>query len=158
MTEIKSFHRLYRDCPTDPDRILDYFNNYNGGIINQVQPQVDNEVTPLVTKIGQIIYHFLESKDKIKMWRVLDGSNLSNICLNFSKWSSAKQWHFRNVFIFVFFTIWSNWTWTFRIVWRRRSSIDTIFDPKCKWIYRRWIKITSRYTNRKIMKRIMSQI
>ena len=66
MTEIKLFYRLYRDCPTDPDRILDYFNNYNGGIINQVQPQVDNEVTPLVTKIGKNIYHFLASKDKIK--------------------------------------------------------------------------------------------
>ena len=50
---------MYRDCPTDPDRILDYFNNYNGGIINQVQPQVDNEVTPLVTKIGKITLKML---------------------------------------------------------------------------------------------------
>ena len=41
------------EVATDPERILDYFNNYNGGIINQVQPQVDNEVTPLVTKIGK---------------------------------------------------------------------------------------------------------
>ena len=49
---------MYRDCPTDPDRILDYFNNYNGGIINQVQPQVDNEVTPLVTKIGKVTLKF----------------------------------------------------------------------------------------------------
>jgi len=52
--------RMYRDCPTDPDRILDYFNNYNGGIINQVQPQVDNEVTPLVTKI---VSEALENSD-----------------------------------------------------------------------------------------------
>ena len=66
MIETKWIYRLYRDCPTDPDRILDYFNNYNGGIINQVQPQVDNEVTPLVTKIGNNIHHFLEFKDKIK--------------------------------------------------------------------------------------------
>ena len=34
--------------------MLDYFNNYNGGIVNQVQPSVDNEVTPLVTKIGNV--------------------------------------------------------------------------------------------------------
>ena len=46
--------RMYRDCPTDPERMLDYFNNYNGGIVNQVQPSVDNEVTPLVTKIGNV--------------------------------------------------------------------------------------------------------
>merc|ERR1712165_193780 len=52
--------RMYRDCPTDPERILDYFNNYNGGIINQVQPQVDNEVTPLVTKI---VSEALENSD-----------------------------------------------------------------------------------------------
>ena len=56
---------MYRDCPTDPDRILDYFNNYNGGIINQVQPQVDNEVTPLVTKIGKITSTFFTRSKKI---------------------------------------------------------------------------------------------
>lgn len=55
-----SCSRLYRECPTDPERILDYFNNYNGGIINQVQPQVDNEVTPLVTKI---VSEALENSD-----------------------------------------------------------------------------------------------
>jgi len=55
-----SCSRLYRDCPTDPDRILDYFNNYNGGIVNQVQPSVDNEVTPLVTKI---VSEALENSD-----------------------------------------------------------------------------------------------
>ena len=47
---------MYRDCPTDPERILDYFNNHNGGIVNQVQPSVDNEVTPLITKIGELIF------------------------------------------------------------------------------------------------------
>lgn len=43
--------QIYRDCPTEPDRILDYLNNHNGGLINQVQPDVDNEVAPIVSAI-----------------------------------------------------------------------------------------------------------
>eukprot|EP00096_Caligus_rogercresseyi_P010162 TRINITY_DN3603_c0_g1_i1.p1 TRINITY_DN3603_c0_g1~~TRINITY_DN3603_c0_g1_i1.p1 ORF type:complete len:435 (+),score=88.52 TRINITY_DN3603_c0_g1_i1:80-1384(+) len=43
--------RLYRQCPTEPDRLLNYFNNHNGGIINNVQPSVDNEIGPIVSAI-----------------------------------------------------------------------------------------------------------
>ncbi|CAB4056042.1 unnamed protein product [Lepeophtheirus salmonis] len=43
--------RMYRQCPTEPDRLLNYFNNHNGGIINHVQPSVDNEIGPIVSAI-----------------------------------------------------------------------------------------------------------
>ena len=43
--------QLFTDCPTDSDSLLDYFNNHNGGIINQVQPSVDNEVGPIIQAI-----------------------------------------------------------------------------------------------------------
>jgi hypothetical protein len=43
--------QLYKDCPTDPDSLLNYFNNHNGGLVNQVQPSVDNEVAPLIQAI-----------------------------------------------------------------------------------------------------------
>ena len=40
--------QLFKDCPTDSNSLLDYFNNHNGGIVNQVQPTVDDEVGPIV--------------------------------------------------------------------------------------------------------------
>ena len=43
--------QLFKDCPTDSDSLLDYFNNHNGGIFNQVQPTVDNEVGPIIQAI-----------------------------------------------------------------------------------------------------------
>ena len=43
--------KMYRECPTEPDRIIDYLNNHNGGLINQVQPEVENEVAPIVNAI-----------------------------------------------------------------------------------------------------------
>ena len=43
--------QLYRDCPTDSNSLLDYFNNHNGGLVNQVQPAVDNEVAPIIQAI-----------------------------------------------------------------------------------------------------------
>ena len=43
--------QLYKDCPTDSNSLLNYFNNHNGGLVNQVQPAVDNEVAPLIQAI-----------------------------------------------------------------------------------------------------------
>ncbi len=43
--------QLYKDCPTDPNSLLNYFNNHNGGVFNQVQPAVDNEVGPIIQAI-----------------------------------------------------------------------------------------------------------
>ena len=43
--------QLYRECPTDPGNLLNYFNNHNGGLINQVQPAVDDEVGPILQAI-----------------------------------------------------------------------------------------------------------
>ena len=43
--------QLFQDCPSNSDSLLDYFNNHNGGIFNQVQPSVDNEVAPIVQAI-----------------------------------------------------------------------------------------------------------
>ena len=43
--------QMYRECPTDPTSIVDYLNNHNGGLINQVQPEVENEVAPIVSAI-----------------------------------------------------------------------------------------------------------
>lgn len=46
-----SCSQLYRECPTDPDKLLNYLNNHNGGLIGQVQPSVDNEVAPIIQAI-----------------------------------------------------------------------------------------------------------
>lgn len=43
--------RQYRKCPSQPDRILEYLNTHNGGLVNQVRPSVDNEVAPIVSAI-----------------------------------------------------------------------------------------------------------
>ena len=43
--------QLYKDCPSDSNSLLDYFNNHNGGLVNQVQPAVDNEVAPIIQAI-----------------------------------------------------------------------------------------------------------
>ena len=43
--------QLFKDCPTDSNSLLNYFNNHNGGIVNQVQPTVDDEVGPIVQAI-----------------------------------------------------------------------------------------------------------
>jgi hypothetical protein len=31
-----SCSQMYTKCPSDPDRMVDYFNNHNGGIVHQV--------------------------------------------------------------------------------------------------------------------------
>ena len=28
--------QLYRECPTEPKQLLNYINNHNGGLVNQV--------------------------------------------------------------------------------------------------------------------------
>ena len=43
--------QLYKDCPTDSNSLLNYFNNHNGGLVNNVQPSVDSEVAPLIQAI-----------------------------------------------------------------------------------------------------------
>ena len=43
--------RRYSRCPTDPDRLLDYLNTHNGGLINQVQPDVESEAAPIINSI-----------------------------------------------------------------------------------------------------------
>ena len=43
--------QLFKDCPTDSNSLLNYFNNHNGGLVNQVQPTVDDEVGPIVQAI-----------------------------------------------------------------------------------------------------------
>lgn len=43
--------QLFKDCPSDSNSLLDYFNNHNGGLVNQVQPAVDNEVGPIIQAI-----------------------------------------------------------------------------------------------------------
>lgn len=43
--------QLYKECPTDPGNLLNYFNNHNGGLVNQVTPAVDNEVAPILQSI-----------------------------------------------------------------------------------------------------------
>ena len=43
--------QLFKDCPTDSNSLLNYFNNHNGGLINQVQPTVDDEVGPIIQAI-----------------------------------------------------------------------------------------------------------
>ena len=43
--------QLFKDCPTDSDSLLNYLNNHNGGLFNQVQPTVDDEVGPIVQAI-----------------------------------------------------------------------------------------------------------
>ena len=43
--------QLYKDCPSDSNSLLDYFNNHNGGVVNNVQPAVDNEVAPIIQAI-----------------------------------------------------------------------------------------------------------
>ena len=48
---VSSCQQMYRECPTEPDRILDYLNNHNGGLVNQVQPSVNQEVGPLLSAI-----------------------------------------------------------------------------------------------------------
>ena len=42
---------MYRDCPTNPDDIVHYLNNHHGGLVNQVEPSVNQEVGPLVSAI-----------------------------------------------------------------------------------------------------------
>ena len=43
--------QLFTECNFDSNNLLDYFNNHNGGLINQVQPAVDNEVGPIIQAI-----------------------------------------------------------------------------------------------------------
>ena len=43
--------QLFKECPSGQDSLLDYLNNHNGGIFNQVQPTVDNEVGPIIQAI-----------------------------------------------------------------------------------------------------------
>ena len=43
--------RAYRDCPTNPDDIVHYLNNHNGGLVNQVEPSVNQEIAPLISSI-----------------------------------------------------------------------------------------------------------
>jgi len=48
---------LYRQCPTRSEDIVDYFNNHNGGFFNQVEPSVDQEVTPILQVLhSRIVY------------------------------------------------------------------------------------------------------
>ena len=46
-----SCQRMYRECPTKSEDLLDYMNNHNGGLINQVQPSVNDEVGPILSAI-----------------------------------------------------------------------------------------------------------
>jgi len=43
--------QLYRECPAHPDDLVDYLNNHKGGLVNQVEPSVNEEVGPLVSAI-----------------------------------------------------------------------------------------------------------
>lgn len=42
---------LYRDCPSNSNDIVNYFNNHNGGVFNSVQPSVNQEVAPILSAI-----------------------------------------------------------------------------------------------------------
>ncbi|TRY78207.1 hypothetical protein TCAL_14441 [Tigriopus californicus] len=46
-----SCQQMYRQCPTEASGVVDYLNNHNGGLFNQVEPSVNQEVAPILSSI-----------------------------------------------------------------------------------------------------------